>query len=30
LQQQYDQAARADTSQMCTSLQRIEEHLAGS
>jgi ABC-type amino acid transport system permease subunit len=30
LQQQYDKAARADTSQMRASLQRIEEHLAGS
>jgi pimeloyl-ACP methyl ester carboxylesterase len=30
LQQQYDKAARADTSKMRASLQRIEEHLAGS
>jgi len=30
LQQQYDKAARADTSQMRASLQRIEEHLASS
>ena len=30
LQQQYDKAARADTSQMRASLQRIEQHLAGS
>jgi pimeloyl-ACP methyl ester carboxylesterase len=30
LQQQYDKAARADTSQMRASLQRIEEHLAAS
>lgn len=29
LQQQYDEAARADTSQMRQSLQRIEEHLRG-
>ena len=28
LQQQYDKAARADTSEMRASLQRIEEHLA--
>jgi hypothetical protein len=28
LQQQYDNAARADTSKMRASLQRIEEHLA--
>ncbi len=28
LQQQYDNAARADTSQMRASLQRIEQHLA--
>ena len=27
LQQQYDKAARADTSEMRSSLQRIEEHL---
>ena len=30
LQQQYDKAARADTSQMLASLQRIEVHLAGT
>jgi hypothetical protein len=30
LQQQYDKAARADTSQMSASLQRIEAHLVGS
>lgn len=30
LQQQYDKAARADTSEMRASLQRIEQHLAGS
>jgi hypothetical protein len=30
LQQQYDKAARADTSQMRASLHRIEEHLAGT
>ncbi len=30
LQQQYDKAARADTSQMRASLLRIEEHLAGT
>mgnify|MGYP001548281171 FL=1 len=29
LQQQYDTAARADTSEMRQSLQRIEEHLRG-
>jgi hypothetical protein len=29
LQQQYDRAARADTSEMRESLQRIEEHLRG-
>jgi len=29
LQQQYDQAARADTSEIRASLQRIEEHLRG-
>ncbi len=29
LQQQYDQAARADTSEMRQSLQRIEKHLRG-
>jgi len=29
LQQQYDKAARADTSQMRESLKRIEEHLSG-
>lgn len=29
LQQQYDAAARADTSQMRASLQRIEQHLRG-
>jgi hypothetical protein len=29
LQQQYDKAARADTSEMRASLVRIEEHLAG-
>ena len=29
LQQQYDLAARADTSEMRQSLQRIEEHLRG-
>ena len=29
LQQAYDQAARADTSEMRESLQRIEEHLRG-
>jgi hypothetical protein len=29
LQQQYDQAARADTSEMRQSLKRIEEHLRG-
>jgi hypothetical protein len=29
LQQQYDRAARADTSEMRQSLQRIEEHLRG-
>ena len=29
LQQQYDKAARADTSEMRQSLQRIEEHLRG-
>jgi len=27
LQQRYDQAARADTSEMRESLQRIERHL---
>ena len=30
LQQQYDKAARADTSEMRASLHRIEEHLAGT
>jgi len=30
LQQQYDKAARADTSKMRASLLRIEEHLAGT
>jgi hypothetical protein len=30
LQQQYDKAARADTSEMRASLLRIEEHLAGA
>jgi len=30
LQQQYDKAARADTSQMRASLHRIEKHLAGT
>ena len=30
LQEQYDKAARADTSQMRASLLRIEEHLAGT
>lgn len=30
LQQQYDQAARADTSEMRESLQRIEQHLRPS
>ena len=30
LQQQYDRAARADTSQMRESLERIEKHLADS
>jgi len=30
LQQQYDKAARADTSRMSASLQRIEEHLVGT
>jgi len=30
LQQQYDKAARADTSQMRESLQRIEQHLRSS
>ena len=30
LQQQYDKAARADTSEMRASLLRIEEHLASS
>ncbi len=30
LQQQYDKAARADTSEMRASLQRIEEHLVSS
>jgi len=30
LQQQYDKAARADTSEMRASLLRIEEHLAGT
>lgn len=29
LQQQYDKAARADTSEMRASLQRIEKHLRG-
>jgi hypothetical protein len=29
LQQQYDRAARADTSEMRESLQRIEKHLRG-
>ena len=29
LQQRYDQAARADTSEMRESLQRIERHLGG-
>jgi hypothetical protein len=29
LQQQYDEAARADTSEMRQSLQRIERHLRG-
>ena len=29
LQHAYDQAARADTSEMRESLQRIEEHLRG-
>jgi hypothetical protein len=29
LQQEYDRAARADTSEMRQSLQRIEEHLRG-
>ena len=29
LQQRYDQAARADTSEMRESLQRIEQHLRG-
>jgi hypothetical protein len=29
LQQQYDEAARADTSEMRESLQRIEQHLRG-
>ncbi|MEJ2273924.1 MAG: hypothetical protein P8Y01_05045, partial [Woeseiaceae bacterium] len=29
LQQQYDRAARADTSEMRQSLRRIEEHLRG-
>ena len=29
LQQQYDKAARADTSEMRESLQRIEQHLRG-
>jgi hypothetical protein len=29
LQQQYDEAARADTSEMRQSLQRIEQHLRG-
>jgi hypothetical protein len=29
LQQQYDAAARADTSEMRESLQRIERHLRG-
>ena len=28
LQKQYDKAARADTSEMRASLQRIEQHLA--
>ena len=30
LQQQYDQAARADTSEMRISLRRIEQHLSGT
>jgi len=30
LQQRYDHAARVDTSSMCESLQRIEQHLGGS
>jgi hypothetical protein len=30
LQQRYDRAARVDTSSMCDSLQRIEQHLSGS
>ena len=30
LQQQYDEAARADTSEMRESLQRIEQHLRGN
>ena len=30
LQQQYDKAARADTSEMRASLQRIEEHLVST
>ena len=30
LQQQYDEAARADTSEMRQSLQRIEQHLRGN
>ena len=30
LQQQYDKAARADTSEMRASLQRIEQHLGAS
>ena len=30
LQQQYDMAARADTSEMRESLQRIEQHLRPS
>jgi len=30
LQQQYDKAARTDTSEMRASLHRIEEHLAGT
>jgi hypothetical protein len=29
LQQQYDKAARADTSEMRASLHRIEQHLRG-
>ena len=29
LQQQYDDAARADTSEMRQSLERIEQHLHG-